>query len=69
MKKPTKRDYTKELAEELDTFDEMLSVLIELLETKGILAQNEFETQLKARIEKKATKRSYRDIQFDDKNT
>jgi hypothetical protein len=69
MKKISKRDQTKELAEELDTFDEMLSVLIELLETKGILAQNEFETQLKARIEKRATKRSYRDIQFDDKKT
>ncbi len=64
MKKGTKIDHTKELAEELDTFDEMFSTLLELLESKGIVTQNEFETKLRVRIERKATKKSYRDVQF-----
>jgi hypothetical protein len=64
MKKATKRNHTKELAEELDTFDEMFSTLIELLESKGILTQKEFEDKLGAKIHGKSTKKSFRDVQF-----
>lgn len=64
MPKAPKKNLTKEIAEEMDTFDEMFATLIELLESKGILSQNEFETRLKARIEKRTTKKSYRKIQF-----
>ena len=65
MKKTPKRNQLKELAEELDVFDKMLSTLIELLEKKKILAKNEFEDLLRAKIEKTSKIRSYRDIQLD----
>jgi hypothetical protein len=64
MKKATKANQIKELAEELDVFDEMLSTLIELLESKGILTQKEFEEKMGAKIHKKSTKKSFRDVQF-----
>lgn len=65
MSRTSRKNLTKELAEELDVFDEMLATLLELLESKGIIKQKEFQTKLEARIEKKATKRSYRNLQFD----
>jgi len=59
-----KKNLTRELAEELDTLDLMLSSLVEVLERKGILTENEWEKQIKTNIEKKAKKFKYRDIQF-----
>jgi len=59
-----KKDLTKELAEELDTLDMMLSSLVEVLEEKGILKQDEWEKKIKANIEKSTGKTKYRDIQF-----
>lgn len=60
-----KRDQVKALAGELDTFDLMLSSLVEILEKKGILTQEEWENKIKRKIDEKAKSKSYRDIQFD----
>jgi glutamine synthetase type III len=57
----------KEIAEEVDTFDTMLSALVELLEKKGILTQQEWENRIKEKIEKAQKLKSYREIQFADK--
>jgi hypothetical protein len=40
----------RELAEEIDLLDTMLTSLIELLEKKGILTQEEWENYIKKRI-------------------
>ena len=40
----------KELAEEVDLLDIMLSSLVELLEEKGILTQQEWEKRIKERV-------------------
>jgi hypothetical protein len=46
-----KRSRTKkELSEEIDLMDTMLSSLVELLEEKGILTQAEWEKRIKERI-------------------
>jgi hypothetical protein len=55
---------TKEIAEELDTLGMMLSSLVEVLERKGILREDEWEKQIKTNIEKSKGKVKYRDIQF-----
>jgi len=62
MSKRTKKDLTKEIAQELDVFDSMLTSLVELLEEKGILTQEEWENKIKAKLEKNT--RSFREIQF-----
>lgn len=59
-----KKNLTRELAEELDSLDMMLSSLVEVLERKGILTENEWEKQIKANIKKNIKKAKYRDIQF-----
>jgi len=64
MKKSLKKNLVKELAEELDAFDDMLSTLIELLEQKGIVTQKEFENNLRVRVAKRGKKTSYRNLQF-----
>ena len=60
MSKKKQKDEIKELAEEIDVLDHMLSALVETLEEKGILTQEEWEQKIKAKIEK-ATQ-SYRDL-------
>jgi len=62
MKKATKSADLRELAEELDIFDDMLSVLVDLLEKKGVITRKEFEDLAKAKIEKTSQFQSYRDI-------
>ena len=64
MEKLSKKNPIKELAQELDAFDEMLSALVEILEEKGILTSKEWERKIEKRIEEKKAKTSYRDIQF-----
>ena len=64
MSKNQRKNIIKELAEELDVFDEMISALVELLEDKGILTQKEWEDRIKSRIEAKKCKKPYREIQF-----
>jgi len=59
----SKKDLTKELAEELDTFDKMLSSLVEILEQKGIMTQEEFENRIKEKLEKRKQLISFREIQ------
>jgi len=66
-KKPTK-NVLKELATELDVFDDMFPTLLELLEEKRIIAQKEFEGKMKMKIERTKDKKSYRDIQFGKKD-
>lgn len=50
---PAKKDQVKALAEELDTFDVMVSSLVEILEEKGILTQEEWENKIKRKIDEK----------------
>lgn len=57
----------EQIAEEVDTFDDMLTALVELLEEKGVLTQEEWENKIKSKIEKRSKSTSYRDIQFEDK--
>lgn len=40
----------KELAEEIELLDTMLSSLVELLEEKGILTQKEWEQRIKEQV-------------------
>ena len=40
----------KELAEEVELLDTMLSALVELLEEKGILTENEWEQRIKEQV-------------------
>ena len=40
----------RDLAEEIDLLDTMLSSLIELLEEKGIVTQQEWEKRIKERV-------------------
>jgi ElaB/YqjD/DUF883 family membrane-anchored ribosome-binding protein len=59
-----KKNLTRELAEEMDSLDLMLSSLVEVLERKGILTEDEWEKQIRKNIEKNVGKTKYRDIQF-----
>jgi len=51
---PQKRSKTektkRELAEEVDLLDTMLSSLVELLEEKGVVTQQEWEKRIKERV-------------------
>ena len=40
----------RELAEEVDLLDTMLSSLVELLEEKGVLTREEWEKRIKQRV-------------------
>jgi hypothetical protein len=64
MPNKKEKNLLKEIAEEVDAFDTMLSALIELLEEKGILTQQEWENRIKQKTEKDKKLTSYRDIQF-----
>ena len=39
-----------DLAEEIDLLDTMLATLVEILEEKGVLTQQEWEKHIKARV-------------------
>lgn len=70
MSKKTKKDLTKEIAEELDTFDDLLSALVELLEEKGIFTEEEWENKIRSKIHKRINNvMSYREIQFKENKT
>ena len=45
-----KRD-VKELSQEIDILDHMLSALVETLEEKGVITQEEWEQKIKSKIE------------------
>ena len=40
----------RDLAEEIDLLDTMLSSLVELLEEKGVISQEEWEKRIKERV-------------------
>ncbi len=63
----TNRELIRQLADEIDTFDTMLSSLVELLEEKRILTQKEFENKVKGKTIKAGGIKSFRDIQFANK--
>jgi len=42
----------------------MLSSLVEILEEKGVLTQEEWENKIKHKIDEKTKSTSFRDIQF-----
>ena len=56
-----KRDSVKDLRDEIDVLDHMLTALVETLEEKGVLTQEEWEKKIKAKIEGVA--KSYRDLE------
>lgn len=64
MSKKSNRDLIRDLANEIDVFDDMLTSLVEVLEEKGVLTQEEWEKKIKAKIDKSKDQPSYRDIQF-----
>jgi UDP-3-O-acyl-N-acetylglucosamine deacetylase len=47
---PKNNKVKRELAEEIDLLDTSLSSLVELLEEKGILTQQEWEKRIKERV-------------------
>lgn len=64
MSKKSTRDLVRDLANELDIFDDMLSSLVEVLEEKGVLEQEEWERKIKSKVKERAESKSYREIQF-----
>ena len=64
MSKKTNRELIRDLANEIDVFDDMLTSLVEILEEKGVLTQEEWEKKIKSKIDEKAKLTSLRDIQF-----
>ena len=62
MANKSKADPLREIAEEIDVLDDMLSALVEVLEEKGVLTQEEWERRIKAKIEKCKGKIKFRDI-------
>lgn len=64
MSKKSTRDLVRDLASELDIFDDMLSSLVEVLEEKGVLKQEEWESKIKSKVKERAESKSYREIQF-----
>jgi DNA-binding MarR family transcriptional regulator len=62
MAKKSKSVTPRELAEEIDILDDMLSALVEVLEEKGILTQEEWEKRIRVKTEKNKGKTSFRDL-------
>jgi predicted DNA-binding transcriptional regulator len=59
-----KKDRIKELAFDIDILDHMVAALVDVLEKKGILTSEEWEKEIKAKIETAAkTTKSFRDIE------
>lgn len=53
----------REITDEIDVFDDMLASLVELLEEKGIITQEEWEKKIKAKIETSKAKTKFRDLE------
>jgi transcription initiation factor IIE alpha subunit len=65
MSKKNKKDAVKELALEIDILDHMVAALVDILEKKGILTSEEWEKEVKAKVETAAkTTQSFREIEF-----
>lgn len=61
--KSVKRD----LAEEVDLLDTMLTSLVELLEEKGVVTQEEWEKRIATKTLRATGVKKYRDVQFSSK--
>lgn len=46
-----KKDHIQELATEISILDHMLAALVDVLERKGVLTSEEWEKEIKAKIE------------------
>jgi predicted DNA-binding transcriptional regulator len=58
------KDRIKELALEIDIIDHMIGALVDVLEKKGILTSEEWEKEVKSKIEKTAkTTLSFREVE------
>lgn len=64
-KKPKKeKDRIKELALEVDILDQMVAALVDVLEKKGILTSEEWEKEIRSKLEAAAkTTLSFREIE------
>lgn len=59
-----KKDRVKELALELDILDHMIAALVDVLERKGVLTSEEWEKEVKSKVEMAAkTTQSFREIE------
>jgi predicted DNA-binding transcriptional regulator len=59
-----KKDRIKELALEIDIIDHMIAALVDVLERKGILTSEEWEKEVKSKVETAAkTTESLREIE------
>ena len=59
-----KKDRIKELALEIDILDHMIAALVDVLERKGILTSEEWEKEVKSKVETAAkTTQSFRQIE------
>jgi predicted DNA-binding transcriptional regulator len=59
-----KKDRIKELAFDIDILDHMVAALVDVLEKKGILTSEEWEKEIKAKIETAAkTTQSFREVE------
>ena len=59
-----KKDRIKELALELDMVDHMIAALVDILEKKGVLTSEEWEKEVRAKVENAAkTTQSFREIE------
>ena len=62
--KKTDKARIKELALEIDILDHMLASLVDVLEKKGILTSEEWEKEIKSKIETSAkTTESFREVE------
>jgi len=62
--KKTDKQRIKELALEIDILDHMLASLVDVLEKKGILTSEEWEKEIKSKIETSAkTMQSFREVE------
>jgi predicted DNA-binding transcriptional regulator len=59
-----KKDRFKELAFDIDILDQMVAALVDVLEKKGILTSEEWEKEIRAKIETAAkTTKSFREVE------
>jgi predicted DNA-binding transcriptional regulator len=62
--KKTDKQRIKELSLEIDILDRMLASLVDVLEKKGILTSEEWEKEIKSKIETSAkTMQSFREVE------
>lgn len=62
MSKLSRKNPIKEIAEELDVLDDMLSALVEILEEKGVLTQEEWEEKIRTKVQEGKSKTKFREL-------